>query len=917
MPHPANGMARREFLKTLGNGAVVSLSISALPISPAAQAAPTKSAAADPASPAWAPKPGVARRRIDGLPKVLGQKLYARDLAARDFPDWPQDAEYFAYALRCPRVDALLLGVDLSLLPPALKPHMIIDAQSLQKRGLPDKAASMNAPFFTRIGSAPDWYGQPAAILIFADFNTYRRARKVLQFNQDVLRWGAPAAPVKADYGPVSRIVRDDRLDFSFYQTPAEVYQQRHEVVALGVRATLSDEAGLRHFARSFSTQALDPMFMEPESGLAWFDAAQGALHLVMGTQSPGVDIADCATVYDCSSVQLKRIDLICCPPGGGFGGRDASFFAPYLALLAACCDKPLRWHFDRYEQFQVGLKRCPTEFSMQISLQSDGRLRGLLADYVFDSGGERNYSAYVANLAALSSMSCYEIPLAAASAKAIKTRHIIGGSHRGFGGPQAYMAIETLLDEAAAELKIDPFALRRKSLMQSGARNISGAPLQQDLQLLEMMRRLETHPLWRQRAAQQAKKARQGLRYGVGFAMSNQAYGTSMDGMFGAVELGADGAVIVHTPYVDMGNGAATTLGLAPAWGLGRNASSIAMGQMAIFTGLGLHSPGRKSGNNQQGCQNAGLPAQTGEPPASSDPLDQVLRLAGPAAACLGAFHNFHVVQYAAQALFLHSIVPAARHLWQRAVAPHDCQWRQGRLHAAKQADLPALSMPQLMAALRQLALPAYCVAHATFGMRFAQADFALHSGVHDLPLDWLGFGMHGGDPGKPVQRLARSNLRNPPAQAARCGRSVYAPAACLVGLSVNPKTGAIKVEQVVTALSAGRLLSPQIVAGQYHGGVAMALGSLFTEDAPTDASGPGNGAWNLHRYHVPKMGDMPSMELITLPAPPDDNTARAIGEAVFCPTGPALMNALAMACGKRFSATPVTPQQILEALR
>lgn len=902
-------VARREFLKTLGNGAVVTLSLGAVPSS-VSQAA--SSARGLPAAdmPGWAPVPGVARQRIDGLPKVLGEKIFARDFAARDFKHWPQDAEYFAYALRCARVDAVLLAYDLSPLPPALRPLLVIDAAALQQRAMPERSNGMNAPFFARPGAAPDYYGQPAAILIFKDFNTYRRAYKFLQFHPDLLRWGEAAPPVQADYAPATHVVRDDRQGFSFFQTSAADYQSRQKAVAQEVRSAL-DEAGLLRFSRNFSTQALDPMFMEPENGLAWYDAERGVLQMVVGTQSPGVDIADCATVYDCGSLRLKKIEFTTCPPGGGFGGRDASFFSPYLAMVAAFCDRPVRWRFDRYEQFQVGLKRCPTAFSATLALQADGRLRGVLADYVFDSGGERNYSAYVANLAALSSMSCYEIPLAAVSAKAIKTRHILGGSHRGFGGPQAYLAIETLLDEAAAALKMDPFALRRKNLLQrETGRTISGAPVQQDLQLVEIMDHLERHPLWTQRARVQAKKARQGLRYGVGFAMSNQAYGTSMDGMFGAVELDADGEVVVHTAYVDMGNGAATTLGLAPAWGLGRNAARMAMGELALFNNLGLHSPGRFAGPNSQSCKSDGFPARTGEPPASTDPLDKVLRYAGPSAACLGAFHNFHVVQYAARALFLHSVLPAARRLWGQAVEDKACFWRDGRLHAP---GLPALSMKQIRLAMQDAALPAFCVAHATFSMRFAQAEFAFNSGTVDMPLDWLGFGADGNS----IRRLDRANLRNPPENAARCGRSVYAPCGCLVGLSVNPKNGEIKVEEVVTAISAGRLLSPEIVSGQYQGGVMMALGSMLFEHAPDNADGPGNGTWNLHRYRVPRMQDVPKMELIPLAAPANDNTARAIGEAVFCPTGPALMNALAMACGKRFAVTPLSAQQILESLQ
>ncbi|MEN9866814.1 MAG: hypothetical protein RL748_2404, partial [Pseudomonadota bacterium] len=77
------------------------------------------------------------------------------------------------------------------------------------------------------------------------------------------------------------------------------------------------------------------------------------------------------------------------------------------------------------------------------------------------------------------------------------------------------------------------------------------------------------------------------------------------------------------------------------------------------------------------------------------------------------------------------------------------------------------------------------------------------------------------------------------------------------------------------------------------------------------------GNGTWNLNRYAVARMGDIPRQELIVLPPASGETTARGIAEAVFCPMGPALLNALAMATGKRFTVTPVTPKHILEALK
>ena len=309
-------------------------------------------------------------------------------------------------------------------------------------------------------------------------------------------------------------------------------------------------------FERDFHSQVMDPMFMEPESGLAWYDATSDAegptLHLLLGTQSPTGDIAEVADIFTASESRFKvqNVTLISCYPGGGFGGRDKSYFTQYLALAAPYAEgKPLRWSLTRFEQFQVGLKRHETAFSEKLAFDDNGVIQAMECEFVMNGGGRKNLSPYVAQLAALSSFSCYEIPKVVAGAKATDTQDLIGGSQRGFGGPQAFIAIETLMDEAATHFKMDPFAIRRHNLLKTGGKTVTGAPILQDLRLNEILDRLKGDQLWRNRLADAREYKKQGLEYGVGLALSNEAYGTSSDGMDGAVVIQPDGTVLVRNP--------------------------------------------------------------------------------------------------------------------------------------------------------------------------------------------------------------------------------------------------------------------------------------------------------------------------------------------------------------------------------
>ncbi|MEN9867492.1 MAG: hypothetical protein RL748_3082, partial [Pseudomonadota bacterium] len=313
---------RRTFLKVLASGATVSVAVNSLPglaaVANAANAA-TASANNPDAMPAWGPVPGKARWRIDGMPKVMGKKIYARDFAARDFKTWPQN-EQWLYALRCGRFDQAVLGYDLSMLPPDIQP-IVVDAKVLADNKMLPMASNMNTPFFTQIGSAPDFFGQPVAMLIFNDFNSYRRAVKILQFNPDVINYGQKMAPFTVPYTPGTHYVRDDEQKFSYAGTPTDVYKARQFQVSKEIRKKISDNVKSKkwqQFTRQFYTQTIDPMFMEPESGLAWHDAASARLHLVLGTQSPSGDLGECASTYGGSNFKLDKIEIYSCYPGGG-----------------------------------------------------------------------------------------------------------------------------------------------------------------------------------------------------------------------------------------------------------------------------------------------------------------------------------------------------------------------------------------------------------------------------------------------------------------------------------------------------------------------------------------------------------------------------------------------------------------------
>nr|WP_315235776.1 molybdopterin cofactor-binding domain-containing protein [uncultured Albidiferax sp.] len=896
MNHPF-ALSRRTFIQAAGaTGLCVvfnRLSVNA------AQSAVAQDARAQPA---WGDTPGKARFRIDGVAKVTGQKIYARDFRARDMPGWPAQ-EQLAMVLRATVVDRLFEGLDLSMLPAQSQPTRVVTQVDLEQDHviLPYASTPPQAwpsGLLVAAGQRPIFFGQPLALLLFRDFESWRQAKRLLQFNPQVVRYGAQATipVVTQGYDPTTQLTRVAEAGFSQVQSgrsnPFAHPPNKVDLEARQLRDKIDasfKRPGIRSFEGRYSTQVLDPLFMEPEAGLAWRNGS--SLQLVLGTQATNGDLSTTLGLFadPACPIKIDTVVLNSCYPGGGFGGRDTSTFPPLLALAAAYADGPVRIAQDRYEQFQSGLKQLDSTMRQRIAVTEDGYFVAFQSQQDLRSGGNNNYSQFVAELAAYCGVGGYNIGQAAVDARAVPTSGVIAGSMRGFGGPQASFAVESLVDEVAAGLMIDPIRLRERNVLRQGDRTVTGAPLEQPMQLAEICRLARQHPLWQQR---HQHKPAAGLLYGVGFALANQAYGTGTDGVMAEVSIAQDGQLTVRSNCVDMGNGSATTLAISTAKYAGANAKLADMGEAAYFVApLGF--------TNTQTAPDWNDPRWTASFAMSSS-------------ACLTAFHQVHVAEQASRVLFETGLLPAAAQLWgvsPDAVRGHT-QWRDNHLTAP---GLPALDRLQLARQLYALGLPAAAMAHAVYQGQWVVADYQVGPWRASLPLDGLSTRLANRTDWR---RHDRANTGAPPADASLYGRSLFAPSGALAAVQVERSTGKVKVLQIESFLDAGRVLQPDLLQGQSQGGVVMGIGYALLENIPLLGEGGGNGRWNLDNYHVALASDVPLHKLGLTILPSQESTAKGIAEAVLCPIAPAIANAVAHATGKRFRELPITPEKVRKAL-
>ena len=126
-------------------------------------------------------------------------------------------------------------------------------------------------------------------------------------------------------------------------------------------------------------------------------------------------------------------------------------------------------------------------------------------------------------------------------------------------------------------------------------------------------------------------------------------------------------------------------------------------------------------------------------------------------------------------------------------------------------------------------------------------------------------------------------------------------------VELTVNRKTGRVRLLSAVAAHDVGRAVNREMVRGQFFGGMAMAAGYALHEEIRTKDGRITN--LNLNGYRIPRAMDLPEMTAIIVenPDPQSPSGAKALGEPTNEILAPAIANAIFNATGRRQLALPI----------
>ncbi len=211
------------------------------------------------------------------------------------------------------------------------------------------------------------------------------------------------------------------------------------------------------------------PNPMEPRSCLVAYDAATETYRInspMQGVTTLRSQLAN-YTKVPADKLHFEAHDI-----GGGFGQRSSAY-PEYAALMIAAktLGAPVKWVGTRTQGLLTDTHGRNMIAHGQLALDKDGKFLAMRIDWIVDLGAYLSPGAqgHIRNTTNCMT-GVYQIPALYASYRVPITNTTPIGAYRGAGRPDIAYAVESLVNQAAAEIGMDPAELRRRNFIPPNA---------------------------------------------------------------------------------------------------------------------------------------------------------------------------------------------------------------------------------------------------------------------------------------------------------------------------------------------------------------------------------------------------------------------------------------------------------------
>ncbi|MBI5052360.1 MAG: molybdopterin-dependent oxidoreductase, partial [Chloroflexi bacterium] len=287
----------------------------------------------------------------------------------------------------------------------------------------------------------------------------------------------------------------------------------------------------------------------------------------------------------------VKRIRVIKPRIGGGFGGKQEMLLEDLCAHLTIATGRPVRFEFTRELEFMSARSRHPQKVTYRVGVSHDGILNAIEMKIIEDTGAYGTHGLTVCSVAGLRGLTLYRCANLNLDTKIVYTNKPVPGAFRGYGGPQAYFALESIMEEIADALKMDSVEFRLKNTVRVGDELLIAKALGEAREgfgqivrscgLTQCVEQGAAAIAWDRRSNLNwtTDPARPHIKRGLGMALC--MHGTAIAGLdMGAasIKMNDDGSFNVLVGATDLGTGSDTVLGQIAAESLGVPLSDILM---------------------------------------------------------------------------------------------------------------------------------------------------------------------------------------------------------------------------------------------------------------------------------------------------------------------------------------------------
>ncbi len=239
----------------------------------------------------------------------------------------------------------------------------------------------------------------------------------------------------------------------------------------------------------TFETATVHQGYIEPQVATAMWNHDG---HVTVWTATQGAFAARAQTA-ELLQIPVSQVTVVPCEIGGGFGGKIAVYLEPVAAILSKHCGRPVKIVMQRDEVFEGTGPTPGSRVRVKLGAKRDGTLVAGDAELIYDAGA---YPGGMIGPGCMCVFSCYEIPHARVIGYDVCANKPKTQAYRAPGATQAAFACESVLDELAEKLGIDPLEMRLKNAAREGTRRVDG-PVYPRVGFIETLEAAKNSPHW------------------------------------------------------------------------------------------------------------------------------------------------------------------------------------------------------------------------------------------------------------------------------------------------------------------------------------------------------------------------------------------------------------------------------------